>query len=171
MASKTRRNVWGEVIPNELELIKLAKSNLKSIIKMDPVPIIGNLVNENTRKYTGIRYFENIKKTTTTYRSNVLNDFSGIYVFYKMNKPVYVGISGTIIRRLKYHLFSKLENQSSFVFLIAQEQYKIEEGHYFDGLRKEFPFEDYRIRIQNEMIDEWQIKVLECSGGYNLFFF
>jgi len=93
-----------------------------------------------------------------------------LYVFYNKNKPVYVGISKTMIRRLKYHLFGKKDNESSFVYILAKAKYENDTGQIHNGKRKDFPFNDYKDEIQNDMKENWSMKYCAIENGYELSF-
>lgn len=160
-----KKNYANEPIPNITELVSNANSILESLLKIKPVKINGSLVKNDS--YVGRKYFEEQQKNSHSYKSVNENDFSGVYVFYKNNKPIYVGISGTIIRRLKYHL---LNNGSSSVYLIAKEKYQKKYGIKYSGKRNNFPFSNFRQGIQTEMINNWSFKVYPIENGYNLSF-
>ena len=109
-------------------------------------------------------------KNTKSYKSINNNDFSGLYIFYSHGKPIYVGISGTVIRRLKYHLFGQKDNESSFVYLMARKQHENEIGKKYTGKRSDFVFDDYRDEIQKEMKEKWSFKYIQIENGYFLSF-
>lgn len=163
-----KKNYTNEPIPNITELVNNANSILESLLKIKPVKINGSLVKNDS--YVGRKYFEEQQKNSYSYKSVNENDFSGVYVFYKNNKPIYVGISGTIIRRLKYHLFGLKNNESSLVYLIAKENYQKEYGIKYSGKRSDFPFSNFRQEIQTEMINNWSFKIYPIKNGYNLSF-
>ncbi len=86
--------------------------------------------------------------TKTNKNSKKNNDFSGIYIFFNKNKKaVYVGISRTIIRRIRQHFISPEHNQSSLVYLMARKMYKEKYETDFQGIRNSFPFNDYQPKI------------------------
>jgi len=168
--TELKLNYADEEIPDSVLLLKGAEESVQAIMGSKPQPILDNLVDSGTNEYLGRQFFREIEKTTSTYRSGSKNDFSGIYVFLKNDRAVYVGISNSVIRRLKYHLLADRENQSSFVYLMARRQYQTDNGAAYDGARKDFPFELYRQGFQTEMISEWKFIVHPCSGGYHLSF-
>ena len=163
------QNYINEYIPEPKELIEKAEQVLMKLNESSPIKINDNIIDQKN-EYKAKEYFKNEKKNSYSYKSKRPNDFSGIYVFYNNDEPVYVGISGTIIRRLKYHLFGKKDNESSFVYLLAKEKYKNDTGKKHNGKRKEFPFTDYKDEIQNDMKRNWSIKYCAIDNGYELAF-
>jgi len=168
--TELKLNYADEEIPDPAALLERAQDSVKSVLSAIPLPIEDNLVSSGKNEYIGRHFFRDFTKTTSTYRSGTKNDFSGIYVFLKSDRAVYVGISNSVIRRLKYHLIADRENQSSFVYLMSRKQYELDNGVAYSGARKDFPFELYRQRFQTEMIREWKFIVHPCSGGYHLSF-
>src|SRR5471030_296541 len=47
-------------------------------------------------------------------------DFSGCYVLIENKKPIYVGISRSVLRRLRQHFTGKTHFDASLVYAIAQ---------------------------------------------------
>jgi len=163
------KNYSSEVIPDISELVYNAENTLKSLESNSPIKIKGSIVNSKG-EYIGKIYFSNQSKNSYSYKSINENDFSGLYIFYNKTLPVYVGISGTIIRRLKYHLFGLKENESSLVYLIANEKYQFKYGIEHNGQRKDFPFDEFRLQIQSEIISKWSFKYFPIENGYQLSF-
>jgi len=163
------KNYVNENIPDPKELIKKAEQVLRKLCESKKIAINGNLIDSN-KKYKARKYFEHEQKNSFSYKSKKPNDFSGLYVFYNKNKPVYVGISKTMIRRLKYHLFGKKDNESSFVYILAKAKYENDTGQIHNGKRKDFPFNDYKDEIQNDMKENWSMKYCAIENGYELSF-
>jgi hypothetical protein len=163
------QNYINEYIPEPIELIEKAEQVLRKLHESIPIRINEHIIDSN-KKYKARDYFKDEIKNSFSYKSKNPNDFSGIYVFYYKDEPVYVGISGTIIRRLKYHLFGKKDNESSFVYLLAKAKYENDTGKKHNGKRKEFPFDDYKDEIQNDMKENWSIKYCAIGNGYELSF-
>ena len=160
-----KKNYISELIPDTSQLVDNANVILNSLEDMKPINIEGSLVSNNG-KYVGREYFAKQVKNSYSYKSKNENDFSGIYVFYVNLVPVYVGISGTIIRRMKYHLFGMKDNESSLVYLIANENYQNKYSIQHSGKRKDFPFDEFRTKIQAEMIKNWSFKYYQIENGY-----
>jgi hypothetical protein len=156
--------------PDPAELIATAESILKEIRSYSPVAILGNLVDPKKQEYLGRDYFFDVPKNTYAHKSKTPNDFSGIYVFYENETAEYVGISNTIIRRLKQHLYGKKHNEASFAYLMARQEHEESTGNGHHGLRNDFPFDGYRKNIQKHMIEKWGFTTHPLSGGYSLSF-
>ncbi len=109
-----------------------------------------------------------------TYRnsnSQSNNDFSALYVLYSGKQAMHVGISKTVIRRLKQHLVSEGNNTASLVYLLARDKYRAETGAEFVGLKRDFPFHKYRPTIQDQIHRDWSFVVVPCSAnGFELSF-
>lgn len=60
------------------------------------------------------------KKLELTYR----DDFKGLYVFYEDDKPIYVGISKNVLKRLRQHVKCEKQNESSFAYLLTLDHAK-----------------------------------------------
>lgn len=163
-------NYAGEEIPDLQHLLKLAEESLMHISLMEAVALKDNIVDLQSDEYIGRRYFSKNVKNTRAHHSINYNDFSGLYVFYENNAPIYVGISNTIIRRLKSHLYGMKNNESSLVYLISRYEYEKNNGKGHHGTRNDFPFPEYRDKVQNEMKKKWSIKTIEMKNGYELSF-
>ena len=51
------------------------------------------------------------------------SDFSGCYVLIDSRTPIYVGISRTVIARLRQHVFGKTQSDASLAYRMAVKQY------------------------------------------------
>lgn len=96
------------------------------------------------------------------------NDFKGLYIFYENDIAIYVGISKKILRRIKQHFLSNSHFSASLVYLIAREKHDESIGFYNDD-RENFPFENYREEIQNNMRNNWKISLLSENDNYILY--
>ena len=161
-------NYKEEKIPSCKELNDFAEDMLNKISVAQPVEVLGNFIDKKTKKYLGQEYFKEIEKNTAIGYTKINNDFSGLYVFYNTDTVAYVGISNSIIRRLRSHFISNSRTQSGLVYLIAKNMYENEKKKLYVGLRDDFPFEKYRKKIQKEIVNKWKIKVLKIENGYNL---
>jgi hypothetical protein len=76
----------------------------------------------NKKAFTILGYDPNIKSGKV--KSN--NEFKGLYVFGEeldgAIKPVYVGISRAVFRRLRQHGFGKLNNEATLAYLMAKNE-------------------------------------------------
>jgi hypothetical protein len=52
------------------------------------------------------------------------DDFKGLYVFYEDDKPIYVGISKNVLKRIRQHVKCEKQNESSFAYLLTIEHTK-----------------------------------------------
>lgn len=156
-------------MPTPEELLKIAKASLRQIRRTPREPILYNLIRDE--RYVGREYFDKIPKHTSVGNVKNPNDFSGIYGFYdEADNPLYVGISNTVIRRLAYHLTRNNHNESSLVYLIARDMYNKTHDEPYNGPRPNFPFNQYRQTIQNDMYNNWRFFYYPLSGGYELAF-
>jgi hypothetical protein len=94
----------------------------------------------------------------------IYSDIQGVYIFYENNIPVYVGISRRISNRLRHHFIGNNHFQASLAFLKAREKWDSQNGLY-KGLRRDFPFDDYRHEIQSQMMENFEIQIIPetCS--------
>lgn len=80
-------------------------------------------------------------------------EIKGVYVLVnETNKPYYVGISQTIIRRLKQHVFGKSHNHATLTYLIAKHDYQNVEDKVYIGARSDLQyFTKHREGIQEKL--------------------
>lgn len=95
------------------------------------------------------------------------NEVTGLYVFGEIEtsgivKPVYIGISRTIFRRLYQHTWGKTHNETSFSYLKAK--------HFTDykGNRNNLPLTD--LCFQQEKIKNYRLVVIPEDLEYDLYF-
>ena len=102
---------------------------------------------------------------------NNKKEIKGLYAFKNQkNKIFYIGISQSIICRIKQHFYSKYINQASLVFLMALEEYTNKIDKSYIGERKNFPFEDYRPQIQDQLIETTQIIIQPIEDNFELYY-
>jgi hypothetical protein len=97
-------------------------------------------------------------------------EIKGVYVFVNTdeNKPFYVGISQTIIRRLKQHVFGKLNTHATLAYLIARDEYERLENKPYTGTRPELTYFDrHRDEIQ-ERLRSSRILIKEVDNNFLL---
>ncbi len=160
---------------NDIDFKNIEQS-LSDLRKSDKLKFT-DLFKKNTRSNNIIEYEVRVdfirnkfsfneKKKEEDIKNNCLK---GIYVLYDSDKPQYVGISRDIITRLKQHFRGKKTNEASLVYLIAREKYDKENGLY-RGLIRDFPFEEYREKIQSEMRNNWEISIILENDNYLMHF-
>lgn len=110
-----------------------------------------------------LRPLFNVKKKDT---SKANDEIKGFYVLGESNGievvPVYVGISGKVIRRLRQHTYGKRHNQASLAYLMA----KHETGHQND--RAKMGEED--IKKQRGKIKEFKFTISPIEDDFDLYF-
>lgn len=163
------RNYNNEIIPNFNNLIRDFES-IKKKINDVPVYKFSDFYKETENKcLTKKSDIENKSRFNSrrSSRSKNQNEIKGVYIFYNgKGKPVYAGISRTILRRIKQHFLGVEHNQASLAFLIARTEYGLE----YNGQRRHFPFDIHRKKIQSEMKNNWGIKIIPIDDNYLLYF-
>src|SRR3989339_1278317 len=130
-----------EIILSNKDLNEFAENILSSINLIQPIDILSNIIDKETYYYLGKEYFKDFEKNSIVGYSKYNNDFSGLYILYNDDKVVYVGISNSIIRKIKLLLIAKHNVQSNLVYLIAKKMYEDENKKVYKGSRSEFPIE------------------------------
>ncbi len=95
-------------------------------------------------------------------------EIKGVYVFVdpETNKPFYVGISQTIIRRLKQHVFGKTHNHATLTYLLARHTYEKKEGKPHKGTRADLDyFTNHRESIQ-ERLRKSRVLIKEIDNNF-----
>lgn len=95
------------------------------------------------------------------------DEVKGLYVFGELNslgniKPIYVGISRTVFRRLYQHTWGKKHNETSFSYLKAK--------HFsgYIGKREFLPID--LLKEQQEKIKNYRLIVIPELNDYDLYF-
>ena len=84
------------------------------------------------------------------------NDFSGCYVLLREGKPFYVGISRTVVQRLRQHVTGKTHFDASLAYLMATDK----TGH---EMRRADAMQDAAFR---EAFNEAQALLRACSVAF-----
>lgn len=96
------------------------------------------------------------------------NDFIGCYIFTEKDKPVYVGISRTVIQRVIQHVKGRTHYDASLAYRIATEHYphtmRRNEIMIDEGFRKEFENAKERIRSMG-------VSYIEIENDLELYLF
>lgn len=155
---RMKTNFLGETIP---DYIKLQQG-------MDIAVIL------NEAKYSFSDFYETkwVKgREEYSLRSTVNPEFKnvqGLYILFDKENPVYAGISGNVVNRIKQHFNGKSHYSASLVYLMAKEEYRTETNKEYKGVRAEFDFEKYRSNIQREMKKSWRFSIIPVEDCYKL---
>ncbi len=95
------------------------------------------------------------------------DEVKGLYVFGELQenekiKPIYVGISRTVFRRLYQHTWGKKHNETSFSYL------KAKHFNNYNGKRADLPSK--LLEKQQEKIKNYRIVVIPEINDYDLYF-
>lgn len=96
------------------------------------------------------------------------NEVQGLYVFGEFNKeygkiiPIYIGISRTIIRRLRQHVWGKNHNEATFAYLKAKTRLGHNKGR-LDLSLKELESEQGEIK-------NYHLMVIPEENHYDMYF-
>ena len=167
-------NYWNEPYPSSIEaLIKKCETGLKTItsaLEDGQCRTLGELFIDDNGMIKRLKSeFKNLGYEPNTKLHKKLktnNEIKGIYVFGESTRggvvPRYIGISGTIFRRLKQHGWGKLHNEATLAYLKAasKTQYK--------GQRKHYPFAD--IEKQQKIIRQYKVALLPELLDFDLYF-
>ena len=97
-------------------------------------------------------------------------DFSGCYVFLKEEKPVYVGISRSVVQRLIQHVKGRTHYDASLAYRIASENYPIDMH-----MQRSEAMTDERFRIKFEeakaYIRSLSVSFIEIENDLELYLF
>lgn len=114
------------------------------------------------------KVWEELEKEESERRK--MNEVKGLYIFYENSKPIYVGISRAIIRRLKNHFLGRSHFEASLVYLILRDKHDNTRGLY-QGERATLPqFLDERASMQAKMRADWDIRILPMQDNYMMYF-
>jgi hypothetical protein len=115
-------------------------------------------------------YLKNVEYLKTEFKTILTEnlDMKGLYILYDASYPIYVGISGKILNRIKQHFVSKTHNSASLAYLMSLSEYEKETNDKFSGERKYFPFEKYRSDIQKQMREKFKISIINIANDYEL---
>jgi hypothetical protein len=99
-------------------------------------------------------------------------NFAGIYVLYESGKPVYVGISKNLTKRLRNHL-ERSSNKAAFAFPRAKDALKIAKASYTargsrKDLMRDLDFLDAFDRARGE-IRNMSVRALREDDSFKLF--
>lgn len=94
------------------------------------------------------------------------NELQGLYVFGELNEdkiiPIYVGISRTIFRRLRQHVWGNIHNEATLAYLKAKKRLGHKKGR-LDLLPDE-------LKLEQEEIKNYHLIVIPESNDYDMYF-
>lgn len=131
--------------------------------------IVKDLYKENT-SHRHKDYLNKLQVTCNTKLNDKVkknNEVKGLYVFAELKesgeiKPIYVGISRTVFRRLYQHTWGKLHNETSFSYLKAK--------HYSNHKGKRKDLAEELLKEQQEKIKNYKLIVIPEENDYDLYF-
>jgi hypothetical protein len=99
-------------------------------------------------------------------------DIKGVYVLAEEKEGkieiVNVGISKTIMRRLKQHTCGKMHNESTLGFYMALNHHKNKIGINYSGKRALFPYDNYRDNMFN-YIRNLRFAIVPIDNNFELY--
>jgi hypothetical protein len=167
-------NYWKEPYPLSMDdLTEKCESKLKEVLDAlanDNCKTLGELYKEERGETTRLKgEFEKLGyKPNTKLNSKAIadNELKGIYVFAEIENgkviPRYVGISGTIFRRLRQHGWGKLHNEATLAYLKASSKSN------YNGERRYFPYSE--IEKQQKIIRQYKVALLPEALDFDLYF-
>ena len=119
----------------------------------------------NSRMLQELGYHANVSNKTSK-PSDKNNEFKGLYVFGEVTgnevKPIYVGISRTVFRRLRQHINGKLHNECTLAYLMAK--------HNDNELTRNNCVDSILIP-QKEVVRSYKVVLYPVLNDYELYFF
>lgn len=129
---------YPENIDLSIDRIEKVKIEIEKLLNDSNCPTLANLYCDTKGKnFRNKQHFDSLK-----YHPNCIenkNEFRGMYVFGEKSndnlvRPLYVGISRTVYRRLRQHGWGKYHNECSLAYLIAKDHFglpfkKIDEAY------------------------------------------
>ncbi len=146
------------------EMKTLVQNAEKHFLKVGSLPIFRF---EDFYEFRKGEYYKKIPSNIDSLLNNRVDgkkEINGLYIFYEAKTPVYVGISKTIIGRIKQHMRGKRHNESSLAYRIFREE------RVFEGPRLNDEYEKDRERIQRMMREEWTFKIIPEKEPYERYF-
>lgn len=167
-----KKNYKGEPYPNDIkDLIEKCEKhvdyinqNFKSLCYNRDLYRKSNNQNARVPDFLEILNVNCNTKLKGTEKS--LNEVKGLYVFGEVKGdvvvPVYVGISGTIFRRLYQHNHGNKHNETTLSYLMAKFEYG------YNGSRKELPLK--MLKEQQKKIRNYKVLVISEHNDFDLYF-
>jgi len=177
ISTNTTCNYWDEPYPASLSaLIKKcddAIETIEKILSKKECVLLDELYKVNSKNgdveklrsiFESNNYFPNAKLNKN---AKFDNEIKGLYVFAEVSNngetiPCYVGISGTIFRRLKQHGWHKLHNEATFAYLQASSLNSHQKQ------RKELEY--HLIQEQQNIIRQYKVAIIPEKDDFDLYF-
>jgi len=112
---------------------------------------IGELIKDSSSKaFNSVLREYSEKKYNTKYpekRKNC-NDFEGVYIFFENKTPVYIGISRSLVSRLKQHANGNSSSTATLAYLMAKKENSELKSKDFGGKNNKLR-ERYKNEVKN----------------------
>lgn len=119
-----------------------------------------------------VRQKDFLDKLQVTYNTKpgakIKNELQGLYIFGELNEeegkiiPIYVGISRTVFRRLRQHVWGNKNNEATFAYLKA----KTRLGH----KDKRLNMDVNELKLEQKEIKKHHIIVIPETNDYDMYF-
>ncbi len=144
----TKQNFKGENIPKTEELSILLSSieDIEKNIKNRNLISLRELIEKEGVFKDVLKDYLNKKRFNTKYpkKRKIENDYEGLYIFIDGSEPVYVGITRSIVNRLRSHSNGTTTATATLAYLIAKK-----EGDYSTE-----QFNDNKNKIRDKYIEK-----------------
>lgn len=129
--------------------------------------VIKDLYVENTSQRS-IDFLDKLQVSINTDENDsVKNEVKGLYIFGEQNekgeiKPIYIGISRTVFRRLRQHVWGNKHNEATLAYLKAKKRIDHNKG------RLELAPE--KLKEEQEEIKKYHLIVIPETNYYDMYF-
>lgn len=144
------------------QLYQQLPTDLARLVAPDKRFPLGSYFNQGQGEKTAFRKLQADGKIPTHLTGS---GFSGIYLLYHHDQPIYVGISRHVLRRLKQHVDGRNHYSASLAYRIAKEQsgaYPADQG------RDAFPLPEIQ-RVQDYLLKEVEATTLPIANAEHLY--
>lgn len=97
-------------------------------------------------------------------------DFQGLYIFYHLNNPIYVGISKGVINRILQHVKGHSHSTSTLAYNLGIIMWRLSGNEEYAGGRKEFDFKS-NVTPAKDFIMKQRIAFLHIPSHEELYTF
>lgn len=167
-------NAWNEPYPITInDLIQKCDRTVDSILSTlegGEVKTLSDFYKSEKNETRRLKkVFENVgykPNTKLSAKAKENNEIKGLYVFAEVldnrTMPRYVGISGSIFRRLKQHGWGKLDNEATLAYLQAARRLQHTDA------RKHLPYAE--ILAQQNIIRQYKVVIIPEIIDFDLYF-